>query len=354
MKKFKLYAIFVMAMAIIVTVAVVSCKKETSNALMGNKNESVQTFTPPLGGNVDAYLKDFKQKMKLATKGEDEALSLEEAAWHLSSVANYDFGYINVEFDDIRFDTLYAHVDVTNGTVLLSDLGMAYENIRNDIENHFQKINLNEKHIRFIDAYISEDGYTSIPLIISFKNASKGWDDYHWYYEPHIVDPFVDTIAMDSCNSHFSDYLDYVWDGLGMSELTRLLNVYEHQIFMGLDNSHMYYMRSREHTFDYMGNIDPYGSPSNHDSRLFGVMGESEYVIPKMDMCYYLDSYLGLGIKYLADNPSSQYDNECIGAWVIVSDDQVIYPDYSTTYYHKLKVIYCCTGVHGSIQGGSF
>ena len=80
-------------------------------------------------------------------------------------------------------------------------------------------------------------------------------------------------------------------------------------------------------------------------------LGAADYVIPKMDMCYYLDSYLGLGIKYLADNPSSQYDNECIGAWVIVSDDQVIYPDYSTTYYHKLKVIYCCTGVHGSIQG---
>ena len=346
--KTKSFFIATLLVVAAISVVVVSCKKETASAVTDNKNESVQTFNPREIEDMNAYLKDFKQKMNSTAKGEDEALPLEDAAWHLSSVANYDFGNINVEFDDIRFDTLYAHVDVTNGTVLLSDLGIAYENISNEIESHFQKINLDEKHIRFIDAYISEDGYTSIPLLISFKRNSKGWDDYHWYYEPHIVDPFHDDIAMDSCNAHFSDDMVYLWDGLGMSELVRLLNVYEHHNYLWYGNSHIYYFKSREHTFEYMDYIDPYGSPSNHNSRLFGVMGDWDYEIPKMDMCYYLDSYLGLGYDYLITNPSNQYDNECIGAWFIESDDQVIRPDYSPTYYHKLKVIYCCTSIHGS------
>ena len=346
MKKTKLFIATLLVVAAI-SVAVVSCKKETASALTGNKNESVQTFNPREIKDMNAYLKDFKQKMNSTAKGEDESLSLEDAAWHLSSVANYDFGNINVEFDDIRFDTLYAHVDVTNGTVLLSDLGIAYENIRNEIESHFQKINLDEKHIRFIDAYISEDGYTSIPVIISFKRNSKGWDDYHWYYEPHIVDPFHDDIAMDSCNAHFSDDMVYMWDGLGMSELVRLLNVYEHHNLFSIGGSASYFTKTREHIFDYMSNIDPYGSPSNHNSRLFGVMGDWEYEIPKMDMCYYLDSYLGLGKQYLEDNPLYQYADECPAAWIVSSGQDVFNHDYSSTYYHILKVIYCYSYAHG-------
>lgn len=73
----------------------------------------------------------------------------------------------------------------------------------------------------------------------------------------------------------------------------------------------------------------------------FGVMGNPYYVIPKMDMCYYLDSYLGLGYDYLTDNPESQYVDECPAVWSIILDTTVFYPDYSATYYHKLKVIYC-------------
>ena len=210
-----------------------------------------------------------------------------------------------------------------------------------------QKINLDEKHIRVIDAYISEDGYTSIPVIISFKRNSKGWDDYHWYYEPHIVDPFHDDIAMDSCNAHFSDYLVYKWDGLGMSELVRLLNVYEHHSLFSIGGSVSYYTKTREHIFDYMSNIDPYGSPSNHNSRLFGVMGDWDYEIPKMDMCYYLDSYLGLGYQYLLDNPLNQYADECPAAWFVNSGQDVFNHDYSSTYYHILKVIYCYSHAHG-------
>ena len=329
-----------------VSVAVVSCKKEDTKAL--SNNNSKETFDPRQIDDMNAYLKDFKNRMLSAAKGEDEVLSLDEAAWHLSSLANYDFGNINVEFDDVRFDTLFAHVDVSDGTVLLSDLGLAYESIRNDIEQHFRKINLNEKHIRFIDAYISEDGFTSIPLVISFKNSSRGWFDYHWYFEPPVYDPYIYSYPDSICDAYFSEDLDYVWDGLGKTELVRLLNATEHHNLIGGSFQTSYYTKTREHVFNYLSYIDPYGSPSNHNSRLFGVMGNFNYEITKFDMCYYFDSYLGLGYQYLIDNPISQYADECPAVWSIECTSDPFFGDYSTTYYHKLKVIYCYSQSNGT------
>ena len=346
MRKSKFFiAILAMVVATLVSVAIVSCKKEDTVAPTG-QSAAKAAFTPPQVDDMNAYLKAFKQKMQSAAKGDDEALSLDEAAWHLSSVANYDFGHVNVEFDDVRFDTLYAHVDVTNGTVLLSDLCTAYEGIHGAIESFFQKLNLNEKHLRFIDAEIAEDGFTVISLITSFVKDSKGWGDCHWYPTPYLVDPFNDSIAESICDSLFNEYALYVWNGYGMTELQRLLNLTEHHEISSESSHTSYFTITRVHTFEYLDNIDPYGSPSNHNSRLFGVMGNFNYKIPKMDMCYYLDSYLGLGYKYLDDNPIALYADECPAAWSVVAADSVFYPDYATTYYHKLKVTYCCSMFH--------
>lgn len=344
-------AIFAILAMVIVTIAVtiVSCKKDDAVALSGQSTAKA-AFAPPQVDDMNAYLKNFKQKMQSAAKGDDEALSIEEAAWHLSSVANYDFGQINVEFDNVRFDTLYAHVNITNGAVLMSDLGEVYENVHNNIECFFEKLNLQEKHLRFIDAEINEDGFTVISLVTSFKNDSKGWNEHHWFYPPYVADPFSDTTtAYDVCDSCFSEDVDYKWDDFGLTELVRLLNATEHHtlnIFDGTFQPISYYTKTREHTFEYLSNIDPYGSPSNANSRLFGVMGNFNYRIPKMDMCYYLDSYLGLGYHFLSEHPVALYINECPAVWTITTANEVFYPDYSGTYYHKLKVTYCCSSFH--------
>lgn len=349
MKNNKIFlSISAMVVAAFVSVAIVSCKKEDNAALSGQK-QTKEAFNVPQVEDMNAYLKDFKQKMQSADKNDDEALLLDEAAWHLASMANYDFGIVNVVFDEVRFDTLYTHVNVMNGTVLLSDLGEAYENIHNDIGCFFEKLNLIEKHLRFIDAEIAEDGYAVISLVTSFINDSKGWGDCHWYPSPYLVDPFNDTIAEMMCDTNFNESSVYVWNGYGLSELERILNAIEHHDLAN-DNmsSSVYFFKTREHTFDYIGNIDPYGSPSYSDSRLFGVLGNPYYVIPKMDMCYYLDSYLGLGYKYLIDNPIAQYIDECPAIWNISTHCDVFYPNHTGTYYHNLKVTYCHSTSHNS------
>ena len=102
MRKSKFFiAILVMVVATLVSVVIVSCKKEDTAVPTGQRAAKA-AFTPPQVDDMNAYLKDFKQRMQSATKGDGQTLSLDEAAWHLSSVANYDFGHVNVEFDDVR------------------------------------------------------------------------------------------------------------------------------------------------------------------------------------------------------------------------------------------------------------
>ena len=78
--KTKSFFIATLLVVAAISVVVVSCKKETASAVTDNKNESVQTFNPREIEDMNAYLKEFKQKMNSTAKGEDESLTLEDAA----------------------------------------------------------------------------------------------------------------------------------------------------------------------------------------------------------------------------------------------------------------------------------
>ena len=324
MKKFKLYAIFVMAMAIIVTVAVVSCKKETTNALIGNKNESVQTFNPREIEDMNAYLKDFKQKMKSAAKGEDEALSIEDAAWHLSSLANYEFANANVECDDVRFDTLHAQINITDGSVFLSDLASAYQTISSSIDKFYNSLALDNKHFRFIDAYISENGEVAIPLLTTFSHGSRYITNHLWYFDDLWE-------LVDLCDSIFPDTIVYSPQTTGRTVLQEELNkVVSHPysiLQIPLPSQIVYYTKASEMVFDYEHYTDPYGS-TFYNSRLFNHGLPFLYDLG-VEMCYLYDSYLGLGF----DNCPT--DQEIVSWELEYGKNQA-----ETIEFHKLKVIY--------------
>lgn len=103
---------------------------------------------------MNAYLKDFKQKMQ--TKGTDETMDLEEAAWHLSGVINYDFGDVVEDYSRFHYDTLYYNIDITDRKVCVSDLSTLYTKASSDIVSYLQNLNLDNKHIRFIGVEILE------------------------------------------------------------------------------------------------------------------------------------------------------------------------------------------------------
>ena len=181
MKKSNLFIASLLVVAAI-TIAMVSCKKDNQEVLLNN-TQSVKAFTPPVVDDMNAYLKNFKQKMKESQNTKNaECLSLEEAAWHLSSLANYDFANANVEFNDIRFDTLYSTVTVTGSSVLLSNLAAVYQSICTDIERFYHSIMLDEKHFRFINVSVFESGEVVVSITTTYnRTKTRFLNDTCWY-----------------------------------------------------------------------------------------------------------------------------------------------------------------------------
>ena len=322
MRKSKFFiAILAMVVATLVSVAIVSCKKEDTVALTG-QHAAKAAFTPPQVDDMNAYLKAFKQKMQSAAKGDDEALSLDEAAWHLSSVANYDFGHINVEFDDVRFDTIFIQTKVTDGNILLCDIEKAYQEIHSEITKIQSNTKLENLHFRFIDIDISDNGQTAISMIQTFNNSNKNLFDHTW----HFSDIFA---AYSACETYFN-YHGYDWDTMAVDTLKAALRGVWNYEFPIEDRVYCTY--SRTLTPDFLDYIDPYGSPFGYDSRIFNTVSQGTYLYFD-EMCYALDSYLGLGQELAVDD-------EIILDWGIGTGFRIPNNSHLTVWYHIPSIKY--------------
>lgn len=324
MKKHNFILTALIAVAVI-AMAIVSCKKETENTLNQKNNIAVQAFDFRQIEDINAYLKDFKAKM---TESKDnEAFSLDDAAWHLASLANRDFCRINVEYNDVQFDTVAMTVNITDGAVLLSDINAAYEQMCNEIQQFIKGFNHNNQNLYFINMFINANGNAKIALMTTFTADSKNWEDYQWYF------PDVWELA-DVCDYYFSSNTQYPWNGFGKTELQRILNIYESYppIHGGIC-----YVPTRNIAFEYPNWLDPYDSPFIIDSRLCATYSAS-YNLSDDAMCYCLDSYLGLGYDYIDNN--YLVDDEHPVSWQVMSCDSVFSYLLPTTYYHKLIVQY--------------
>ena len=325
-------AILAMVVATLVSVAIVSCKKEDTVAPTG-QHAAKAAFTPPQVDDMNAYLKDFKQRMQSAAKGDDEALSLDEAAWHLACLANVDFCKINVEYNDVQFDTVEMQVNASDGAIAMSDLNTAYEQMRNEIQQFKKGFNHCDQNLYFINVFINGSGDARIALMTSFTLGSKGWETHPWYYS----DPFE---LADVCDMYFSEDSVYYWNGLASSELQRILNLYEHhENGSGIDGA-VCYIPTRSHTFDYTNTYDPYISGYNYinESRVFAKKYTQPYlyIFHIYEMCYCLDSYLALGYDYINDN---LYSHEHPVCWTVTPVTNTPNP-YRYYYYHQLHVEY--------------
>lgn len=329
------YLIATVLLIVVVAVAIVSCKKETENTLNQKANSTQQTFDFRQIKDMNAYLANFKVKM-IESKG-DEAYSLNDGAWHLASLANRDFCRANVEYDNVQFDTIETNILVTNGLVQLSELGSAYEQmctIIHQFQNGFTHTNQN---LYFINVFINPNGKMRVALMTTYTEATKDLDDHHWYFPDTFG--YIDSV----CYYYFDDsYYTYVWNGLGKTELERILNLFEHHSSNGESS---YFTPTRAFTFEYPNWTDPYGSPFNYESRLCATYSAS-HILPGEEMCYCLDSYLGLGYDYIDNNYYCDYEHPI--SWTITANDSVFPHNNLRTYYH------CLTVQYGQLLHGTF
>ena len=324
----------IIAMAIVATaVAVVSCKKDTENALNKEYNTQ-QSFDYRQIEDKLTYFKDFRQKM--ADSKTDEAFNLEDAAWHLACLANLDFCNINVECDNFEFDTVEMQVHITDGIILLGDLRTAYEQMCTEIQLFKKGFTHCNQNLYYINVSIDADGNAKIALRCSYKKTSKDLDDHLWYFEDEYSAYLV-------CNEVFTSDSTYYWNTTAKRELQRILNLFEHyenNIIGPGGIVSMCYFPTQNHIFKYPNCPDPYGSPFFAYSRTFTAEASigAVFILSTDHMCYCLDSYLGLGYDYLDDY--SLCENEHPVNWVIC-DTIVQFPSHKwPTSFHKLKVEY--------------
>lgn len=330
MKKKLIYAI--LAMVVTTAVVMVSCKKENQNVKTDNSSSVVSHFDPSHITDMNAYMKDFKQRMK-ASK-DDETLSLEEAAWHLSCLANIDFCRINVEYNDFLFDTIGMQVNVTDGAMLMTDFCRAYEQMCLEIQQFKKGFNHLDQNMYFIKVSIDDKGKAKIALMTSYIRDSKDLYNHQWYFED-VWD------AVDACSRNFSDDSTYIWNTTAARELQRVLNLFEHHENGNTPIGPMVcYIPTRNHDFNYTNTYDPYGSENSYinESRVFAKRYSQPspgYIFEGLEMCYCLDSYLGLGYDYINDH---LYTHEFPVSWTVSSIETYDYSYYY--YYHNLHVEY--------------
>ncbi len=321
--------IAIMFLAIVATaVAFVSCKKDNENApntkaYTVQQAADIRQMEDPL-----AYMKDFKKK--LTESKDNEAFNLDDAAWHLACLANLDFCNVNVEYDDFQFDTLEMQVNVTDGVILLGDLRAAYEQMCTEILQFKKGISHCDQNLYYINVAIGADSNAKIAVMSSYTIASKSLGDHTWYFED-------DFLAYVNCYENFSSDSTYVWNTTASNELTRVLNLFEHHEYeiSGPNGSQIYYFPTRNHTFNYPNCPDPYGSDYLYNSRTFAVTVTSgTYILSRQEMCYCLDSYLGLGYDFINDNLYSYEHPMC---WKVTPVEISNWPKLD---YHKLYVEY--------------
>ena len=166
---------------LVMSVAFVSCKKDTENVAIQTDYNTQQSFDYRQIEDKITYFKEFRQKMTESKT--EEAYNLDDAAWHLACLANIDFCRVNVEYNDVQFDTVEMMVNVTDGAVLLSDLATAYEQMCNEIQQFKKGFTHNNQNLYFINMYISAEGNAKIALMTSFNATSKYYWDHTWYFD---------------------------------------------------------------------------------------------------------------------------------------------------------------------------
>lgn len=235
--------------------------------------------------DMDTYLKDFKQKMQ--TRGNEDTMTLDEAAWHLSSIANYDFGNVDPNFKNFHYDTLYYNINVDNGRVSISDLNALYTTASADIATTFQNLDLENKHIHFIGATIDDDGTVCMSILSTYD-----WITHQWY--------FPDALTLSTTLSPYFAYnysCDYAMFTDTLTSILNLLTAY----YGGVNNGSFYFIYTDYIDFNYYDYPDPYGPHiGNSHVNYYRIFRDSSLpIFIQNDFFYYFDSYAGLGVNNL-------------------------------------------------------
>lgn len=166
-----------LALAIVAAV-IIACTKKKDEIVSQSVNGAI---TVSKEDDMNTYLKQFKEKMQSATKG-DESLLMEDARWHLEALLNYTYGDAGYQISEIQHDTFYYKIPANGNLMTLSQLNDAFIVFSNHVEEVYEKCYLPEKRIFVVQAKFmtneSKEGSISARIVLSVGGVTTM---YQWF-----------------------------------------------------------------------------------------------------------------------------------------------------------------------------
>lgn len=279
MKKLNLYAIVTLA---IVILAFQSCKKDDELTRIDNTNTEAKTFNPYGINDMNAYLSDFIKTMKSPTK-DNASLPLEDAEWHLTACLNYKMCNANADRRDMIYDTIITKIHVDNNSISMTDINNSFVEISKNVGELYNSYDMEGKQIVYIYSTINSDNTSKGDAEVRTIMATGNRDPHYYFSDWDYI--CLDTLFPDNVQHHWRDAANTLED-------------YVNLFGPGEREDGYYYVSiayKDYHFRDYSGSVV---NGICYDSRLFYRSGFKEDTNPpylsKLDMMFYLDSYLGL------------------------------------------------------------
>ena len=221
-------AILAMVVATVVSVAIVSCKKENESKMPENKACEM----PASDMNMNEYLTSFKKRLLSAQKGE-ETLSLEQAQRDLGNLLNFDFGDAYHVTNTFHRDTLHVELATIQGQVDLSQLAHTYTLAYEQVEKAFDLVSLPNKTVYTVYCVFNPTTRNDESVDVELILTTRGYDEaLALRTEPSLYDCWTVGHGYGNCDGLF----------VGYDHASVLQRVYNSSIpLIGCQNGVLYY-----------------------------------------------------------------------------------------------------------------
>lgn len=272
-KKSKIVAVaatLLIAAAGVITFEACNKKNEVINSapqMVQKKGIVYQNDVP----DREAYILEFEKKLQSGTKS-DEVLTAENANAFMFDLLNFDFCNINGDGPNKTYETSSYTLNVSNGTVDLTEFANLYSQISTHVYDYYHSLNLDNKNYYCIEPEIAEFDANATTTTVTVKSTLTSGLSYR-------------SVTYDStlC-AYFPEGIMYRWDQAA-DTLTKYFNM---SIYHPNLSERVFFSCKSHVFFDY-----------NHYHQLYHCTGGCiNPMIDNQKMCDLLNAYLDLAEEF--------------------------------------------------------
>lgn len=205
MKKKTILSVAELIIVAIISVTVISCKKENEKT-----KDTRNLMDSCVLSDMDKSMIAFGEKIKAAANEKsDETMPLEEALNTLTNYQNFSMCDASHFISEMLTDTIWISLNVSNGEVLLSEIDYVYETTRQEILSKYNALNSDQKAIYIIRTDLGEpfgirlDDYSGeLDLVVVFRMLDSFGSENQFPFNFGITDHWTDFQYLGKCGNY--------------------------------------------------------------------------------------------------------------------------------------------------------